>query len=98
MWAGFCSVDVALSPKDHAHDVGVPDDESINCTESGAVPVVVAATNKPVGVVAWTGIDMVRVIVVTRRIARKSILMVHHSGIVSSQFGSVLVPAWFHLT
>jgi hypothetical protein len=34
--AGFCRVDVDPSPKLHDHDVGVPVDVSVNCTDCPA--------------------------------------------------------------
>ena len=45
-------MDVLLSPNDQAHEVGEFDDESMNCTESGAVPADVAAINEATGVAA----------------------------------------------
>src|SRR4051794_6410011 len=40
---GLCSVDVVLSPKSHAHDVGAPVEVSVNDTSIGATPEVADA-------------------------------------------------------
>jgi hypothetical protein len=33
VWTGFCAVEVVASPKLHDHEVGVPVDASVNCTD-----------------------------------------------------------------
>jgi hypothetical protein len=39
MYVGFCSVDVPPSPNSQYHDVGEPEDTSVNWTVSGPTPV-----------------------------------------------------------
>jgi hypothetical protein len=43
--AGFCTDAVVPSPKSHDHDVGDPDEVSVNCTASGACPPVTDELN-----------------------------------------------------
>jgi hypothetical protein len=49
VYVGFWAVDVPPSPNDHAHDVGLPVDVSVNVTGSGAVPDVGVAVNDATG-------------------------------------------------
>jgi hypothetical protein len=53
---GFCSVDVAPSPKAHDHDVGPPVDVSVNRTARGAVPLVGVAAKLAVGACVAAGV------------------------------------------
>ena len=47
--AGLRSVDVAPSPKSHAHEVGLPVEVSVNDTSRGAWPEVTEEVNDDVG-------------------------------------------------
>ncbi len=55
MWFGFRWVEVAPSPKDHAHDVGDPIEVSVNWTESGAAPVAGVAVKLAAGLALTSG-------------------------------------------
>jgi hypothetical protein len=46
---GFCTVLVFPSPNDQSHEVGVPVDESVNCTVNGTVPDVGVALKPATG-------------------------------------------------